>query len=125
MDILIQSVIHNAKQSGPSIHIRYATKKELAVGVSGNGQHCEGNELSAQSPETRMISYVIIHRDHIYLEPIVRSMFEGAEDVKIILDRRLSERRQESVPFEVTNRRTQHERRQTMPMLDILITADP
>jgi hypothetical protein len=52
-------------------------------------------------------------------------MFEGAEDVKIILDRRLSERRQESVPFEVTNRRTQHERRQTMPMLDILITADP
>ncbi len=125
MEIIIQSVLQRAKRIGSSLHIRYSERKGQPVensGISGNGKEIE---LAAESGYIRKTSYVIIHKPYMYLEPVVRSMFEEAEDVKVIVDRRFHERRSGPASFRITNRRQQQDRRQAAPMLDILINVDP
>jgi hypothetical protein len=52
-------------------------------------------------------------------------MFAEAEDVKVIVDRRFQERRHGPASLGIDNRRKKRERRQTAPMLDILINVNP
>ena len=124
MEILIQSVLQDAKRIGSSLHIRYSERMGQPVeepGSSGNGKE---DKNALEPGDVRKTSYVIIHKPYTYLEPVVRSMFEEAEDVKVIVDRRFHERRSAPTPFRVTNRRQQQDRRQAIPMLDILINVD-
>ncbi len=124
MEILIQSVLQSAKRFGSSLHIRYSKRKGQPVensGSSGNGKEVE---LAGESGEIRKTSYVIIHKPYMYLEPVVRSMFEDAEDVKVIVDRRFHERRSGPATFRITNRRHEQDRRQAAPILDVLINID-
>jgi len=72
---------------------------------------------------TRKVSLVIVRQSYTYLEPFVRSMFEDAEDVRIIVDRRFHERRRVTAA-RVPNRRTSSERRVSSPMLDIVIAVE-
>jgi hypothetical protein len=88
---------------------------------SGNGKEIE---LAGEPRDIRKTSYVIIHKHYMYLEAVVRSMFEEAEDVKVIVDRRFHERRSGPASLRITNRRQQQDRRQAAPMLDILINVD-
>jgi hypothetical protein len=71
-----------------------------------------------------MTSYVIIHRQYSYLEPVIRSMFEDAHDVKVIIDRRSEGPRETTGPVTEEERRTAEERRAFCPMLDILINVE-
>lgn len=71
-----------------------------------------------------MTSYVIIRREYSYLEPMIRSMFEEAEDVKVLIDRRTEDRRDAPSPPEEGDRRGAVERRASTPMLDILINVE-
>ena len=71
-----------------------------------------------------MTSYVIIRREYSYLEPLIRSIFEDAEDVKVMIDRRKDDRREASPPEE-GDRRHPANRRSSTPMLDILINVQP
>ena len=48
---------------------------------------------------------VIIQRPYAFLEKELRSAFEGQGDVKIIIDRRYSERRGRVQPYEIEHRR--------------------
>jgi len=122
MEILIQSVVQNARRSGSSVHIRYSERKEHPAEESGNGKKVV---ISGQPGESkRTISYVIIHKPYTYLEPVVRSMFEEAEDVKVIVDRRFRERRSGPASYPITSLRKRQDRRQAVPMLDILINVD-
>ncbi len=125
MDILIEPLLKNAKRFGSSLHIRYSERKGEPVEKSGNGGNGKEAELPRRSGEIGKSSYVIIHKPYDYLEPVVRSMFEEAEDVKVLVDRRFRERRGVSASSRVSNRRKQRDRRQTAPMLDILINVDP
>ena len=125
MEILIHSVLQNAKRFGSSVHIRYSERKEEPVDKSGNGKNGGDVELPGKSEEIRTTSYVIIHQPYTYLEPVVRSMFAEAEDVKVIVDRRFQERRQGPASLGIDNRRKRRERRQAAPMLDILINVNP
>lgn len=50
--------------------------------------------------------YLIIHRQHAYLEEGLRQAFEGHEAVKVIVDRRSGERRTSREPVAVERRRT-------------------
>ena len=125
MEILIHSVLQNAKRFGSSVHIRYSERKEEPVDKSGNGKNGGDVELPGKSEEITTTSYVIIHQPYTYLEPVVRSMFAEAEDVKVIVDRRFHERRRASARSRISNRRKQRDRRQTAPMLDILINVEP
>ena len=125
MDILIHSVLQNAKRFGSSVHIRYSERKEEPVDKSGNGKNGRDVDLPGKSEEITTTSYVIIHKPYTYLEPVVRSMFAEAEDVKVIVDRRLHERRQGPASLGVDNRRKRRDRREAAPMLDILINVNP
>ncbi len=125
MEILIQSVLQSAKRLGTSLHIRYAERKGQSVENMENSGNGKEVELAGESGEIRKTSYVIIHKPYMYLEPVVRSMFEEAEDVKVIVDRRFHERRSGPVSLRIKNRRQLQDRRLAVPMLDILINADP
>jgi len=125
MEILIQSLLQNAKRFGPSFHIRYSERKGQPVENPGNGGNGKEVEVAGKSGEISKTSYVIIHKPYTYLEPVVRSMFEEAEDVKVIVDRRFHERRGESASSKMANRRKRRDRREAVPMLDILINVEP
>ncbi len=70
-----------------------------------------------------MTSLVIIQKEYSYLEPLVRSIFEEAEDVTILIDRRAGENRTASTVPPESERRVASERRASAPMLDILINV--
>jgi hypothetical protein len=95
------------------------------VDTPGNGKNGGDGNLLEKSEDIRTTSYVIIHQPYTYLESVVRSMFSEAEDVKVIVDRRCHERRQEPAPLGIDNRRKRRDRRQAAPMLDILIHVNP
>jgi hypothetical protein len=71
-----------------------------------------------------MTSYVIIHREYSYLEPLIRSIFEEAEDVKVLIDRRFAERAEHAPSSESLEHRNSADRRASAPMLDILINVE-
>ncbi len=124
MEIVIQSVLQSAKRLGSSLHIRYSERKGEPVENSGSSGNSKEVELAGEVGKIRKTSYVIIHTAYIYLEPVIRSMFEEAEDVKVIVDRRVRERRYGLGSFRMTDRRQQRDRRRALPMLDVLINVD-
>ena len=71
-----------------------------------------------------MTSYVIIHREYSYLEPLIRSIFDEAEDVKVLIDRRSEERAELAAPPAQVENRNSTDRRASTPMLDILINVE-
>ena len=71
-----------------------------------------------------MTSYVIIRREYSYLEPLIRSVFEDAEDVKVLIDRRSEERRDPPATPAEGERCRAPDRRASTPMLDILINVE-
>ncbi|RPI06925.1 MAG: hypothetical protein EHM71_11405 [Zetaproteobacteria bacterium] len=72
-----------------------------------------------------MTSYVIIRREYSYLEPLIRSIFEEAEDVRVLIDRRSSEERRDAQPSSAGSERpSTPDRRASAPMLDILINVE-
>ena len=123
MDILIQSFLGIADRLNSSIHIRYWERKGRPMASTGNGKEIEG--AAQETGNGKKTSYVIIRQPYSYLEPVVHSMFEGAEDMRVIVDRRFHERRQ-AVAQSVPNRRNSRtDRRMSSPMLDILINVAP
>ncbi len=63
---------------------------------------------------------IIIRRPFSHLEKELRSAFEGQEDVKIIVDRRYSERRGSVRSYEIEHRRIDR-RRPKEQLVEVLI----
>jgi hypothetical protein len=121
MDILIQPLLHRARALNASVHIRYSARSQpLGESTDSFSSHslAEPREGSAG-----MTSYVIIRRQYSYLEPVIRSMFEDAQDVMVFIDRRSEEGGGTSEVPGDGERRTVLERRSSTPMLDILINV--
>jgi len=119
MEILVHSFLDKARQLNASLHIRYSARplaNKTAWAPPGRATPSEGNREQAS-----MNSYVIIHKEYSYLEPIVRSMFEGAKDVTVFLDRR-AEDRPDTSPT-TADHPTALERRCSKPMLEIIISV--
>jgi hypothetical protein len=121
MHILIQSFLGIAERLNSSIHIRYSARRIQSMDNGGNGKEMK---IEAHKGQTGSKSLVIIRPPYTYLEPVVRSMFDGAEDIGIIVDRRFHERRKAGLPGEPNRRRPTSERRASTPMLDIVIDVD-
>lgn len=68
-----------------------------------------------------MTSYVIIRKEYSYLEPLIRSMFQEAADVRVLIDRRSEERRDPLASPAEGKQPSATDRRRSTPMLDILI----
>jgi len=122
MDILIQSLLDKVRKFNVSMHIRYSTRS-TAEGISADPQPQRAS-LDAAGGQVGMTSYVIIHREYSYLEPLIRSIFEEAEDVKVLIDRRSEERPEHAVPPKHVERPNSTDRRASAPMLDILINVE-
>jgi len=120
MDILVQSVLTQARRLRLSLHFRYLHRQPNPE--SGGVPEHEAPEARAIDPAT---SVVIIRRAYRYLEPIVRGMFKEATDVEVLLDRRWHDRRTEPASFPGPDRRMGPDRRAAAPMLDILIDVQP
>lgn len=125
MHILIQSFLRMAEQLNSSIHIRYSAKRKRPMGNGGNQSNGkEADTTMKRVANEKKPSMVIIRQPYTYLEPYVRPLFEGAEDVQIIMDRRLYERRQVPTPWIQDRRNSSIDRRVSAPMLDIQINLD-
>lgn len=109
MEILIHPLLVKARQLKASLHIRYSALTQPPRADTDEGQ-------------THMNSYVIIRREYSYLEPLVRSMFEDAEDVTVLIDRR-SEDRSTTTTLDTTT--AFPERRSAKPMLEVVINVTP
>ena len=124
MDILIQSLSEIADRMESLIHVRYLERKGDRVDHSGNGE----SALEASKPDAgngKKKSIVVVRQPYAFLESVIATMFEGAEDVRVIVDRRFRERRREPVPGVVKQEcRNRTDRRSSSPMLDILINVN-
>jgi hypothetical protein len=124
MDIVIQSLSEIAGKTETLIHVRYLGRKEDPMDHSGNvGSTLEASE--SDTDHSKKKSIVVVHQPYAFLESVITAMFEGAKDVRVIMDRRACERRRETAPGVVRQeRRNRTDRRSSSPMLDILIDAN-
>ena len=122
MDILIQSLLNKARKFNAAMHIRYSTRSQ-SKGTS-SAPESQRASLDAAEGGVGMTSYVIIRREYSYLEPLIRSMFEDAEDVTVLIDRRSEERRDPPASPAEGDQRSTTDRRASTPMLDILINVE-
>jgi hypothetical protein len=124
MDILIQSLSEIADRTESLIHVRYLGRKGDPVEHSGKGESAlEASEPAVGNGNKK--SVVIVRQPYAFLESVVATMFEGAKDVRVIVDRRARERRRAPVLGEQQQeRRNRTDRRSSSPMLDILINAN-
>jgi hypothetical protein len=124
MDILIQSLSEIADRTESLVHVRYLEGEGDPMDHSGNGE----SALEASKPDAgngKKKSIVVVRQPYAFLESAITTMFEGAEDVRVILDRRFLERRREAVPgVAQQERRNRTDRRSSSPMLDILINVN-
>ena len=123
MEILVQSLLEKTSELHPWFHIRYWEKGKQSAESSRNEEDVVGS--IQQGGDGRGVSYVIIRRSHGYLEPVVHRMLGGAEDVRVLVDRRWQERRQSVADDYPESRPRVPDRRTSAPMLDVLINVDP
>lgn len=121
MEILIHPLLDKVRKLNTSVHIRYYAHAHPSGAWTATD--LQPNESHSSEGTTAMTSYVIIRREFSYLEPLIRSLFEEAEDVKVLIDRRTGDRREDTPPEEGDRRRPGN-RRASTPMLDILITVE-
>jgi hypothetical protein len=122
MDIIVHSLLDKVRSLKASLHIRYyARPRSPEKACVSKGQDRESQLTGGRDG---MTSYVIIHRQYSYLEPLIRSMFEDAQDVRVIIDRRSESAHDATTPETEEERRSADERRASSPMLDILINVE-
>ncbi len=123
MEIVPDSFLEFASSRISHLHIRYLGKE----GDSGDGAGDAG-EAQLTTDERhgnhKKVSLVVIRQPYSFLASAIRSMFEGDEDVEVIVDRRKVDRRRESVPVVVERRIEKRDRRESFPILDVVIDLD-
>jgi hypothetical protein len=124
MVILLESFLENDKLTKSPIHLRY---NGMGVDPMSDWQdtakdHVPFNGGTARSNRS---SIIVIRRPYEFMAPSIISIFEGAKDVRVIVDRRFHDRRQipnASVPGD--RRKGTRDRRRSSPMLDIIISTN-
>jgi ABC-type microcin C transport system duplicated ATPase subunit YejF len=121
MEIISDSFLKFPGQASSRIQVRY-------LGTEGDcGDHGEnGARLTSdeQGKNHRRASLVVIRQPYSALAPAIRSLFEGDEDVRVIEDRRKADRRRQSVRVAIERRTGMEDRRQSFPILDVIIDLD-
>ena len=122
MEILIQSLVGIADQTASPIHVRYLHMKGESVEHPGSG--ADHLVIHREGEGRKKKSLVVIRQAYSFLQPTIASMFEGAEDVQVIIDRRFHDRRRESVQVADERRNRGTDRRASSPVLEVLINID-
>lgn len=122
MEIVIQSLLQDAARLTSSIHVRYSARPNDYL---PNTNHAKERKVSDHtSTNNKRSSYIVIQREYAYLEPVIRSTFQEAQDVQVFTDRRFMERRKSGDGHLVSDRRSAYDRRVSTPMVDILINLN-
>ena len=121
MDILIQSLLDRVRKFNASLHIRYYARAETPE--ESVTSDCQDVTSHSNGGRESMTSYVIIRREYSYLEPLIRSIFDQADDVEVLIDRRSDGQYDGKSPETEGERRRPDDRRSSAPMLDILINV--
>ena len=122
MDILIHSLLDKVQKFSTALHVRYYAQTQ-STGRTTPPDARQGRPHTAEGSKP-MTSYVIIHREYSYLEPLVRSMFDDAPDVTVLIDRRSKDRGGSPGSSEEVGQSGAADRRASTPMLDILINVE-
>jgi len=103
-----------------SIRVRY-------LDSGGGGAHDEGGGKAPLIPDGqrpqlgRRTSIIVIRRPYAFLVPVIRSLFEGDEDVQVLVDRRQCERNALATLAVGDGRFRTWDRRRSLPILDVII----
>jgi hypothetical protein len=124
MEILLESFMENHELTKSPLHLRY---HGMGVAPMDDWQETVKAHVPtmAENEKRNRRSIIVIRQPYAFMAPAILSMFEGAKDVRVIVDRRLHNRRQSldaSVP--VNRRKETRDRRSSSPMLDIIINIE-
>jgi hypothetical protein len=122
MEILIQSLVGIADRAESPIHVKYLHMRGESVEPQGSGADHMNIRQDRESAKKK--SLIVIRQTYAFLQPTIASMFEGVDDVQVIVDRRLHDRRRESVSVSDERRTRTKDRRASSPILDVLINID-
>ncbi len=123
MEILNQSFVESARHHSPLLHIQYRAHHVGQPARPAEKSADSGNldTIHCRDDTSKKKSLVIIRRPYSHLESAVRAIFDSAEDVTVILDRRQHERRQSVTPPSEDRRKSCTDRRQAAAMFDIIL----
>jgi hypothetical protein len=94
------------------VQARTACLKDKGVKMSEFPEFLMKITKATNSPEEGLgMMSVIVQRPYAYLEKELCGTFEGQEDVKVVVDRRHSERRTRTQPAKLERRRADRRRR--------------
>ena len=119
MDTSLDASLEYLRSTAHSIRIRYLDNR-------GGGAHDEGGGKAplipdGQRPQPGRTSIIAIRRPYAFLAPAIRSLFEGYEDVQVIVDRRQCERDALAALAVGDGRFRTWDRRRSLPILDVII----
>jgi len=123
MEIVPDSFLEFASSRISHIHVSYLGKEGASGDNAGDAGEAQPSADERHGNHKRM-SLVVIRQPYSFLASAVRSMFEGDEDVQVIIDRRKEDRRRESLPVVIERRIERIDRRNSFPILDVVMDLD-
>jgi hypothetical protein len=108
------------RSTAHSIRIRYLDSGEGAAYDEGGGGKAPLTP-DGQRPHLGRTSIIVIRRPYAFLVPAIRSLFEGDEDVQVLVDRRQCERHALATLVVGDAQFRTRERRGSLPILDVVI----
>lgn len=115
--------VHEPTSMNSAPPLCYLGKKGNAVDETFDGKKAQPATNKRRQNKKKM-SIIVLRQSYSHLAPIIHSIFEGAEDIRVVLDRRQHDRRQQSIAMAVERRRETRDRRKSSPILDIVIDID-
>ena len=123
MEIVPDSFLEFAGSRISHIHVSYLGKEGGSVNDAGDAGEAQPITDERHGNHERA-SLVVIRQPYSFLASAIRSMFEGDEDVQVIIDRRKADRRRKSVPVVIERRIEKIDRRKSFPILDVVMDLD-
>jgi hypothetical protein len=120
MDTSLDASLEYLRSTAHSIRIRYLDSGKGAAYDEGGGGKVPLTP-DGQRPHRGTTSIIVIRQPYAFLAPAIHSMFEGDEDVQVLVDRRQRERHAPATIVVGDSRFRTADRRRSHPILDVII----
>ena len=120
MDTSLDASLEYVRSTAHSIRVRYLDNGRGAESDEGGGGKAPLTP-DGQRPHLGRTSIIVIRRPYAFLAPAIRLLFEGDEDVQVIVDRRQCERNALAALAVGEGRFRTWDRRRSLPILDVII----
>jgi hypothetical protein len=120
MDTSFDAAMGYLRSTAHNIRIRYLEKGEGAAHDESSGGKAP-LAPDGQHPHRGRTSIIVIRQRYAFLAPAVRSLFEGDEDVEVLVDRRQREGHALATIVVGDSRFRTGDRRRSHPILDVII----